>query len=159
MSCRPSSCGAWATPRTASCRASTPPESTSRAIYVEGGMHLPDQDLADVWHLDLKIVEAEFTKVGINPVLDQFRDLNLQVIFSPHDRCRRVADRRVAGRRACRVVAHAGPAGLVAVGGPADHPAALGHRHPAAARRRYKHDRIHDHGHAGRGATTDDADE
>lgn len=31
--------------------------------------------LADVWHLDLKVVEAEFTTVGANPALDQFTDL------------------------------------------------------------------------------------
>jgi FMN-dependent NADH-azoreductase len=31
--------------------------------------------LADVWQLDLKTVEAEFTLVGINPALDQFKDL------------------------------------------------------------------------------------
>jgi FMN-dependent NADH-azoreductase len=30
--------------------------------------------LADVWQLDLKTVEAEFTLVGVNPALDQFRD-------------------------------------------------------------------------------------
>ena len=31
--------------------------------------------LADVWQLDLKVVEAEFTLVGVNPALDQFKDL------------------------------------------------------------------------------------
>jgi FMN-dependent NADH-azoreductase len=31
--------------------------------------------LADVWHLDLKIVEAEFTLAGVNPALDRFKDL------------------------------------------------------------------------------------
>ena len=31
--------------------------------------------LADVWYLDLKVVEAEFTLVGVNPALDQFTDL------------------------------------------------------------------------------------
>lgn len=31
--------------------------------------------LADVWELDLKTVEAEFTLVGVNPALDQFKDL------------------------------------------------------------------------------------
>jgi FMN-dependent NADH-azoreductase len=31
--------------------------------------------LADVWKLDLRVVEAEFTNIGINPALDQFRDL------------------------------------------------------------------------------------
>jgi FMN-dependent NADH-azoreductase len=31
--------------------------------------------LADVWQLDLELVEAEFTNVGVNPALDQFREL------------------------------------------------------------------------------------
>jgi FMN-dependent NADH-azoreductase len=31
--------------------------------------------LADVWQLDLKTVEAELTLVGVNPALDQFKDL------------------------------------------------------------------------------------
>jgi FMN-dependent NADH-azoreductase len=31
--------------------------------------------LADVWQLDLKTVEAEFTLAGVNPALDQFKDL------------------------------------------------------------------------------------
>jgi FMN-dependent NADH-azoreductase len=31
--------------------------------------------LEDVWHLDLRVVEAEFTLVGVNPALDQFTDL------------------------------------------------------------------------------------
>ena len=31
--------------------------------------------LADVWQLDLRVVETEFTLVGVNPALDQFRDL------------------------------------------------------------------------------------
>jgi FMN-dependent NADH-azoreductase len=31
--------------------------------------------LADVWQLDLKVVEAEFTLVGVNPALDQFKEL------------------------------------------------------------------------------------
>ncbi len=31
--------------------------------------------LADVWQLDLRVVESEFTLVGVNPALDQFRDL------------------------------------------------------------------------------------
>ncbi len=31
--------------------------------------------LADVWHLDLDVVEAEFTLVGVNPALDQFKDV------------------------------------------------------------------------------------
>jgi FMN-dependent NADH-azoreductase len=31
--------------------------------------------LADVWQLDLEVVESEFTLVGVNPALDQFADL------------------------------------------------------------------------------------
>jgi FMN-dependent NADH-azoreductase len=31
--------------------------------------------LADVWKLDLLVVETEFTLVGVNPALDQFTDL------------------------------------------------------------------------------------
>ena len=31
--------------------------------------------LADVWQLDLKVVETEFTLVGVNPALDQFKAL------------------------------------------------------------------------------------
>jgi FMN-dependent NADH-azoreductase len=35
--------------------------------------------LGDVWHLDLEVVEAEFTNVGVNPALDQFRNLARQL--------------------------------------------------------------------------------
>jgi len=35
--------------------------------------------LADVWNLDLKVVEAEFTSVGVSPALDQFQDLARQL--------------------------------------------------------------------------------
>jgi FMN-dependent NADH-azoreductase len=35
--------------------------------------------LADVWQLDLRVVEAEFTLVGVNPALDQFKDLARQL--------------------------------------------------------------------------------
>jgi FMN-dependent NADH-azoreductase len=31
--------------------------------------------LADVWQLDLEVVEQEFTLVGVNPALDQFKDM------------------------------------------------------------------------------------
>jgi FMN-dependent NADH-azoreductase len=31
--------------------------------------------LGDVWQLDLRAVEAEFTNVGVNPALDRFQDL------------------------------------------------------------------------------------
>jgi FMN-dependent NADH-azoreductase len=35
--------------------------------------------LADVWNLDLEVAEAEFTLVGVNPALDQFKDLARQL--------------------------------------------------------------------------------
>jgi FMN-dependent NADH-azoreductase len=35
--------------------------------------------LADVWRLDLKVVQAEFTLVGVNPALDQFKDVARQL--------------------------------------------------------------------------------
>jgi FMN-dependent NADH-azoreductase len=35
--------------------------------------------LADVWQLDLKVVETEFTLVGVNPALDQFKELARQL--------------------------------------------------------------------------------
>src|SRR6202451_3095863 len=44
--------------------------------------------LGDVWHLDLKVVEAEFTNVGVNPVLDQFRDLAQQLRLAAEERAR-----------------------------------------------------------------------
>jgi FMN-dependent NADH-azoreductase len=50
-------------------RAGTPREGWDHAT---GWMR---RILADVWKLDLRVVEAEFTNVGINPALDQFRDL------------------------------------------------------------------------------------
>ena len=44
--------------------------------------------LADVWQLDLKVVEAEFTLVGVNPALDQFRDLAAQLRTAAEDQAR-----------------------------------------------------------------------
>ncbi len=35
--------------------------------------------LEDVWKLDLRVVEAEFTLVGVNPQLDEFRELAAQM--------------------------------------------------------------------------------
>jgi FMN-dependent NADH-azoreductase len=34
--------------------------------------------LEDVWKLDLRVVESEFTLVGVNPQLDQFKELAAQ---------------------------------------------------------------------------------
>jgi FMN-dependent NADH-azoreductase len=45
--------------------------------------------LGDVWHLDLKVVEAEFTNVGVNPVLDRFKDLARQLRQEAEDQARR----------------------------------------------------------------------
>ena len=35
--------------------------------------------LQDVWGLDLRVVESEFTLVGVNPALDEFKDLAAQM--------------------------------------------------------------------------------
>jgi FMN-dependent NADH-azoreductase len=35
--------------------------------------------LADVWKFDLEVVEEEFTLVGVNPALDQFKDLAVEL--------------------------------------------------------------------------------
>ncbi len=45
--------------------------------------------LADVWRLDLKVVEAEFTNVGVNPALDQFKDLAHQLRQEAEEQARR----------------------------------------------------------------------
>jgi FMN-dependent NADH-azoreductase len=45
--------------------------------------------LADVWKFDLKVVEAEFTLVGVNPALDQFKDLARELREEAEDQARR----------------------------------------------------------------------
>jgi FMN-dependent NADH-azoreductase len=45
--------------------------------------------LAEVWHLDLNVVEAEFTLVGVNPALDQFKDLAYQLRQQAEEQARR----------------------------------------------------------------------
>jgi FMN-dependent NADH-azoreductase len=45
--------------------------------------------LADVWRLDLKVVQAEFTLIGVNPALDQFRDLARQLRHEAEEQARR----------------------------------------------------------------------
>jgi FMN-dependent NADH-azoreductase len=35
--------------------------------------------LEDVWKLDLRVVESEFTLVGVNPQLDKFKELAAQM--------------------------------------------------------------------------------
>jgi FMN-dependent NADH-azoreductase len=45
--------------------------------------------LADVWQLDLRVVETEFTLVGVNPALDQFKELALELRQSAEEQARR----------------------------------------------------------------------
>lgn len=45
--------------------------------------------LADVWHLDLKVVQADFTLVGVNPALDRFKDLARQLRLEAEEQARR----------------------------------------------------------------------
>ena len=72
-------------------------------VTVRGGNYLPGTPregwdhatgwmrriLADVWHLDLKVVQAEFTLVGVNPALDQFKDLAHQLRQQAEEQARR----------------------------------------------------------------------
>jgi FMN-dependent NADH-azoreductase len=55
--------------------------------------------LADVWQLDLEVVESEFTLVGVNPALDQFTELADQLRRQAEDTAR-AHGRALAGRRA-----------------------------------------------------------
>jgi FMN-dependent NADH-azoreductase len=64
-------------------RPGTPREGWDHAT---GWMH---RILADVWHLDLKVVQAEFTLVGANPALDQFKDLARQLRQDAEEQARR----------------------------------------------------------------------
>jgi FMN-dependent NADH-azoreductase len=54
--------------------------------------------LADVWQLDLSVVETEFTLVGVNPALDEFRDLALEIRVAA-ERAAEHHGRELAGRR------------------------------------------------------------
>ncbi len=45
--------------------------------------------LGDVWHLDLRVVQTEFTLVGVNPALDQFTDLARQLRQEAEEQARR----------------------------------------------------------------------
>ena len=45
--------------------------------------------LGDVWQLDLKVVQAEFTLVGANPALDRFTDLARQLRREAEEQARR----------------------------------------------------------------------
>jgi FMN-dependent NADH-azoreductase len=45
--------------------------------------------LADVWHLDLNVVQAEFTNVGVNPALDRFTELARELRHEAEGQARR----------------------------------------------------------------------
>jgi FMN-dependent NADH-azoreductase len=45
--------------------------------------------LGDVWNLDLKVVETEFTLVGVNPALDQFKDMARELRAEAEEQARR----------------------------------------------------------------------
>jgi FMN-dependent NADH-azoreductase len=64
-------------------RAGTPREGWDHAT---GWMR---RVLGDVWQLDLKVVEAEFTNVGVNPALDRFTDLARQLRREAEEQARR----------------------------------------------------------------------
>jgi FMN-dependent NADH-azoreductase len=54
----------------------------------EGWDHSTDylrRILADVWGADLTVVEREFTLVGVNPALDEFKDLAAQFKDAAHE--------------------------------------------------------------------------
>lgn len=55
--------------------------------------------LADVWQLDLRVVEREFTLVGVNPALDEFKDLADQLAEQAREQAKHHG-RELAGRRA-----------------------------------------------------------
>jgi FMN-dependent NADH-azoreductase len=54
--------------------------------HATGWMH---RILADVWNLDLKVVGADFTLVGVNPALDRFTDLARQLRQEAEEQARR----------------------------------------------------------------------
>jgi FMN-dependent NADH-azoreductase len=55
--------------------------------------------LEDVWQLDLLVVEADFTLVGVNPALDAFKDLAAE-LRAAADQTAAECGRRLAGRMA-----------------------------------------------------------
>jgi FMN-dependent NADH-azoreductase len=53
--------------------------------------------LADVWGADLTVVEREFTLVGVNPALDEFKDLAAQLKDAAHTAAREAGRALAAG--------------------------------------------------------------
>ena len=64
-------------------RAGTPREGWDHAT---GWMR---RILADVWQLDLDVVETDFTLVGVNPALDQFKEMAHQLRVDAEEQARR----------------------------------------------------------------------
>ncbi|MYT73484.1 MULTISPECIES: NAD(P)H-dependent oxidoreductase [unclassified Streptomyces] len=57
----------------------------------EGWDHMTDylrRILVDVWGGDVTVVEREFTLVGVNPALDQFKDLGAELKANAHEAAR-----------------------------------------------------------------------
>ena len=54
------------------------PIDRSGASAAEGALSSARRILEDVWGTDLHVVENEFTLVGVNPALDEFKDLAAQ---------------------------------------------------------------------------------
>ncbi len=71
------------TVRGGSYRAGTPREGWDHAT---GWMQ---RILADVWQLDLRVVESELTLAGVNPALDQFKDLAREMRNEAEEHARR----------------------------------------------------------------------
>jgi FMN-dependent NADH-azoreductase len=91
------------TVRGGSYRAGTPREGWDHAT---GWMR---RILADVWHVDLKLVESELTLVGVNPALDQFKDLAREIREAAEEHAHRTGSElgvEVAGTPAARSAAH-----------------------------------------------------
>jgi FMN-dependent NADH-azoreductase len=65
--------------------------------------------LADVWQLDLKTVEGEFTLVGVNPALDQFKDLARQLRAEAEEQAIRAGRQLSAEVASATAVRTAGP--------------------------------------------------
>jgi FMN-dependent NADH-azoreductase len=55
--------------------------------------------LEDVWQLDVRVVERDFTLVGVNPALDQFKDLADELAARADEQARRHG-RELTGRQA-----------------------------------------------------------
>jgi FMN-dependent NADH-azoreductase len=55
--------------------------------------------LEDVWQLDVRVVERDFTLVGVNPALDQFKDLADELAVRAKDEARHHG-RELTGRHA-----------------------------------------------------------